>query len=329
MTTGPAAPASPTRTRVRRVLRVLWILACLVAVGLVIASEGPATAEALSRLTAGALLGSLGLALVGVALSAGLWNAALRQLGGRLGWAAIARLFFPSQIGKYLPGGLWPVLAHATQASQHGLTATVGAGAFGWFLWLHLTTGSALGVLFLAVAGPLPPVLGVASLPLLALGDVHVAGWVNHVLTRLTRERVRLPIATAARAERLRWAIWAVAMWACYGLHLAVLVAALGTPISVPVAIGAFAASWTIGFLTLVAPAGAGAREVALVAILSPLTGAPVAVAAAAVSRLLLVVADGLWAALGVALGLRARGRRAGQAGDAGAPHRPRVGARP
>lgn len=327
MTTEPA-PASRTRGHVTRVLRVLWILACLVAIGLVIAYEGPSTAEVLSQLTAGALLGSLALALVGVALSAGLWNAALRQLGGRLGWVSIARLFFPSQIGKYLPGGLWPVLAHATQAGQHGLTASVGAAAFGWFLWLHLTTGGALGVLLLAATGLLPPALGAASLPLLVLGDVRVAAWVNRLLTRLTRGRVQLPVAAAARAERLQWAMWAVAMWSSYGLHLAVLAAALGAPVGVPLAIGAFAASWTIGFLTLVAPAGAGAREVALVAILSPLTGAPVAVAAAAVSRLLLVVADGLCAALGVALGLRARGR-AGEAGEAGAPHRPRAGARP
>jgi uncharacterized membrane protein YbhN (UPF0104 family) len=94
-------------------------------------------------------------------------------------------------------------------------------------------------------------------------------------------------------------------MWACYGLHVQALTAAVQQPVGPLRAAGVFAASWLIGFVLLVAPAGVGPREAAMVALL-PLP-AGTALLVALVSRLILTAADTVWAGLTGADPMRVR----------------------
>jgi uncharacterized membrane protein YbhN (UPF0104 family) len=88
---------------------------------------------------------------------------------------------------------------------------------------------------------------------------------------------------------------WAAAMWLCYGAHLYLLTVAVGDPVAGIVSTGVFAAAWVVGFVLLIAPAGLGPREAAIVALL-PLSAAS-ALIVALVSRLIMAIADGAWAA--------------------------------
>jgi uncharacterized membrane protein YbhN (UPF0104 family) len=72
--------------------------------------------------------------------------------------------------------------------------------------------------------------------------------------------------------------------------------------------VASFAAAWAVGFLLALAPAGVGPREAALVVMLSPTVGQPVALVAAVVSRLLLTGSDILWAAAAALAARRNRG---------------------
>jgi uncharacterized membrane protein YbhN (UPF0104 family) len=113
---------------------------------------------------------------------------------------------------------------------------------------------------------------------------------------------------------------WALVMWLLFGLHTAVLVAALapGDPArAVLLGTGAFALAWVVGFLVVIAPAGAGPREAALVLALAPAMASPDALLVALVSRVLMVVGDA--AAAGVAALLARRpAHRAATPEDAG-----------
>jgi len=62
--------------------------------------------------------------------------------------------------------------------------------------------------------------------------------------------------------------------------------------------VGAFALAWVVGFLVVIAPAGAGPREAALVLALAPVMDAPDALVLALVSRVLMMAGDGLVAAV-------------------------------
>jgi uncharacterized membrane protein YbhN (UPF0104 family) len=70
--------------------------------------------------------------------------------------------------------------------------------------------------------------------------------------------------------------------------------------------VGAFAAAWVAGFVVLIAPAGAGAREAALLALLPLAAGDALAVVV--ISRVLLTAADGLWGSVGALAVKRGRG---------------------
>ncbi len=66
-------------------------------------------------------------------------------------------------------------------------------------------------------------------------------------------------------------------------------------------ALGGFAFAWSVGFLVVFVPAGAGVRDVLLVALLSPVIGVGGGTAVALVSRVLTTAGDML--AAGVAAG--------------------------
>ena len=87
-------------------------------------------------------------------------------------------------------------------------------------------------------------------------------------------------------------------MWAAYGVHLLLLLR--GRPLEqgpslTLLSLGGYALAWTVGFLVVVAPAGGGAREVALVVALAPVLDRAGAVAVALVSRVLMTVGDLAW----------------------------------
>jgi hypothetical protein len=162
------------------------------------------------------------------------------------------------------------------------------------FIWVHLVTGAALGIAVLAGTGDLPA-WSLAVLPVLvALLAPPVLRW---TLARLLVLARREPLRALPDGRHLLAACcWALAMWACYGVHLQILASAVQQPIGPVTAAGVFAAAWFVGFVLLVAPAGVGPREAAMVALLPLTAGAGLLVAL--VSRLILTVADAVWAAV-------------------------------
>lgn len=288
----------------------MWAVACALAVVVVVAVEGPRTWAVLQGLEPWAALLGTGAAVAGVGVSAGLWRAALDQLGGRISPADTVRAFFPSQAGKYLPGGLWPVLAHVGQADRFGLTPALGGAAFAWFLVLHLVTGGAVATAGLAVARAVPAAVGLVAVPAALLTLPPVARAAARAVGRATRGRVDLAVPPRGRgaARAVAPLLWATAMWGLYGVSVAAFLSGLGAAAAPLLAAGAFAAAWCAGFLAIVAPAGAGAREAVLVALLAPVTGVPTALAVTVLARAAHLVGDVGWAIAGLVLGPRGPG---------------------
>ena len=107
---------------------------------------------------------------------------------------------------------------------------------------------------------------------------------------------------------------WSCSSWVLYGLQIWLLATRLGAPDgrTALLAIGGFAFAWSVGFLVVFAPAGAGIRDVLLVAVLGPVLGVGSATAVALVSRALMTGGDLLTAALAAASS-RAPHPRAGE----------------
>jgi hypothetical protein len=178
----------------------------------------------------------------------------------------------------------------------------------------------ATGLLVAAVALPLSSgaaarqywwALALAPPALIALYP-PVMGWALDRALRLAR---RPPLERRVSGSGvLRAAAWSLAGWAFFSVHAWLLVAGVtGKGVSVlPIAAGAYALAWSVGFVLIPFPGGVGPRELALIAALAPVMPRGSAIVVAIVSRLVMTIGDLAWAALAFGLGrgaLRAMAR--------------------
>ena len=243
---------------------------------------------------------------VNVLTSGLVWWTALADLGSRLPLGAASRIFYLGQLGKYVPGSVWPVVAQAELGRDHQVPRRRTATATFLTMLIGLATALLFVIALLPVApGVLPDGFGwvtVLVLPLLVvLHPAVLAAVVNRVLLVLRREPLERPTSLAGTA---RAAAWAAIAWAAAGVQVFVLAVGLGAPAdwaTAALTLGGYALAWAVGFVVVVAPAGAGAREVALAAVLSPVLDRGAVVVLVLVSRLLFTLADLGFAGVAVA----------------------------
>lgn len=237
-------------------------------------------------------------AAVVLALCGGMmtWRALLADLGSPLPFRPAAKVFFVGQLGKYIPGSLWPVLAQMEMGRELGVPRSRSAAAFFLTLPVQLGSGLVISGVTLAAARPgaaAPYAWVFLLLPVLAV--VFEPKVINAVLAfglrRLGREPLERPLTRRGMLTALGWALGG---WGAYGLHLAAIVRDFGSfgPATIPFSVGVFALSWCLGIMTFVVPAGAGVREVAMVAVLAPVLGQGAAIAVALCSRIVIVAGD-------------------------------------
>lgn len=234
--------------------------------------------------------GALLLTVGGVVATGECWRVLLGA--AHLPAATAHRVFYVTQAGKYLPGSLWPLLAQAALAKRYGIGRVAVLTASTLFLLLHTVTGVVVGVLGVGVLASQQ-----WAWLLYPSAVVGVVLLLPPVLSRLLAVVARLRPGTLVTAPSWRTTgaatLLMLAAWAGYGSATWVLLVGLGaTGDALPLAVGAYALAWVVGFLAFVAPAGVGAREAVLVALLSPVVGVAGALSVALVSRVVLTVAD-------------------------------------
>ncbi len=234
---------------------------------------------------------------VNVLLAGAMWRSALADLGSVLPVRVAARVFYLGQLGKYLPGSVWPMVMQAELGADHGVprrrTATASLVA------LMLSVASAFGVVLLTLPvqnGVLPARFGwavVLVVPLAVLLHPRVLGAVvDRALAVAGREPLEHRTSTAGT---LRATGWAAGSWVGAGLQVWVLAVALGmrvSPGTAALAIGGYCLAWAVGFVFVIAPAGAGVRELALAAVLAGELGRGEVLVVVLVSRVLFTAAD-------------------------------------
>ncbi len=302
-------------------VRVAFLLLVLLLLVLALRENGDAALAAARDIGFGSAVASLAAVLVGLLASAMVWRALLADLGTCLPLRSALHVFFLGQLGKYVPGSVFALAAQMelgrTQGAPRSRVGTAGL--------LFMGVLVAAGLLVAAVALPLTSpgalrdfgwVLLVLPLGLVVLAAPVLSRLVSVLLRALRRDPLERPLSARGVGAATGWALL---MWAAYGVHLWLLVRpqeTQGRADLLLLSLGAYALAWTAGFLFVVAPAGAGVRELALLGALAPVLDRPATLAVAVLSRVLMTLGDLLWGAAGAALRPR-RGPGPGRDGAA------------
>jgi len=253
----------------------------------------------------GALALSIPLLLGVFFVAARFWGLMVGELGGPdPGGGASFRIVMVANLGRYLPGKLWPLAGLAILSRREGIPASTGTTA-GLLVQGFSLAGAAVVALPILLLGvgqgvdpsaaesalgglPAPPpgaglaglvAVGVLLLLVLLASVPAVTGSGLRLLFRLARrdpEEAPRPGASFGP----RWLLLHTLLWVGYGLAFALFLHGLGFDVPVGVSVPAFTAAYLLGYVALFAPAGIGIREGVLIAFLQPsLGGAAAAVA--------------------------------------------------
>ena len=267
-----------------------------------IVRDRDAIADAMSSaevgwLVVGAVAGAIAMALIGLN-----WLWILRHAGAAAPWRRGMAWFFVGQLGKYVPGGIWPIvgqaeLAHrdatprgaAYSSTAMSMVATfLGAAAVAAITGLVTPTDHRL--VSAALVALLALLLAVIAVPAVGRAIDRLAG-------RFTTRELRLPAP--------RWFALLVTrhlpVWVAFAGMNVFAVVGLGVDVDGPLVVELIfvtCVSWMAGFVVVGVPGGIGVRETIFISMTTATLGAGVAVSAAVLSRVVSIAVDLLGAAV-------------------------------
>ena len=279
----------------RRAVVVVLLVSALAVAVISLHARWTELRQAAGHLSPAALGAAFALVLGSLVVSLLTWRSTLAALACPIGLRPAGRIFFLGQLGKYLPGSVWPVLAQMELGAAEGLARTQVATAS--LLSLAIGVPGALLIGLLAAPALLASGGSAYALLFVALPMVALLLWppvLNPLLGRALRLARRPPPPRLPGRAVARIALLSGAANLLLGAQAAVLADDLGArgPSVLPLAVGGFTLAAVAGLLALPVPAGAGVREAVLVATLTPVLPLAQAVVLALSSRLLLTAAD-------------------------------------
>lgn len=225
-----------------------------------------------------------------------MWREVLRGWGSRLRFWVAARIWTVSNLGRYVPGKVVQIGAMGVMAERAGVSPVAATGSailnvvvnliagfivvavFGWpLLQLQSVGGVRTAVLFVLVC--------IGALVLLPL----VLPPIFRFLSRVTGRD--LNIGVLPRVAILISLVGNVVAWLLYGAAFAIFARGVSGSSQGPLTayVAVYALSYLVGYLVLFAPAGAGFREAAMIALL------PAAHLADPAQAAILAVTSRLW----------------------------------
>lgn len=245
-------------------------------------------------------------------LMSSVWRFIIASLGKSVSFGKAFKIAYLANLGRYIPGKIWQMFGMIYLAKKEGISEEEAVTSFGLTQLFAVPSGLLAGILFLALSpgaiaeyAEIPYMttgiaLGAAIIFVLSLLVVFfprpIESLLNRLLGLLKRPPVRLVINKSLAAAIyggyfLAWSLYGFSFW----LFLRG-VTAQATPLF-PI-IGLFIIAYQIGYLFLFAPGGMGPREAVLTVMLTPFLGQGVAGAVAIASRLWLIIAEALSAAI-------------------------------
>lgn len=222
------------------------------------------------------------------------WQAMLDGLGSPLRTTTAGRIFFIGQLGKYIPGSVWPVLTQMELGARANVPRTRSASASIMTMIVSLATGllvAAATIPFAHYSAGYDWVFIFVPVILVCLYPRVLNPLLNWLFKLVKRPGLEQPVTLSMLIKPLAWSLVA---WLANGAQIWILADKLGAPAgrTVLIALGGYAFAWCVGFVIILAPAGAGFRDALIVAVLATVLPGGPALAVALVSRGVNTISD-------------------------------------
>jgi hypothetical protein len=200
--------------------------------------------------------------------------------------------YFTGQLGKYVPGGIWPIVGRAELAVRSGipridayastglsLVTTYAAAVVTIGIGAAATTGHRLIAILIAIG--LIAAYAAFSQPSLRSVIIRVASRISSSSSSLTDPK---------RIARLT--VLHVPAWILMSLSTSVTATAFGANIGIADMLFITTTSWLAGFVVVGVPGGIGVREAVFTSLAGGIIGTPMAVSLALMSRVVFIAVD-------------------------------------
>jgi uncharacterized membrane protein YbhN (UPF0104 family) len=266
----PAAKAA-SRSIAWRVVAAILFFAVLIFFGIRVARDWGAISGSWSSLHPNwsYVLLSGAIVLTSYVVLIETWRRTVAAWGSSIAWPTAARIWFVSNLGKYLPGKVWQIGAMGVLAQQAGVSPVAAVGSSLVVNLVNLLAGALVVLVFGArgLAGP-----GLVPLTVLALIGAIATPWLIPWMLEVAREVTGrdLPDAHVPPSAIFLALVGCMLSWALYGAAFQLLAVGLfgASSGTTPSYIAAFTLSYLIGYLALFAPGGLGVRETVLAGLL-------------------------------------------------------------
>lgn len=195
------------------------------------------------------------------------WRRTVRAWDAEIPWSDAARIWFISNLGRYLPGKIWQIGAMGVMAQERGVSMLAATGSALVINLVNLLAGFGLvlvtGAEFFEARGA-----AIALAAMLLVGIV-LAPRVVPVAARLAGRVFGRAFDVPPLPDRAVWlaSVGCLLAWILYGIAFRIFVAGIlgSAPGRTTSYIAAFTGSYLAGYIVLFAPGGIGVREGSLI----------------------------------------------------------------
>lgn len=278
----------------------------------ILARDRNAVLAALEGVSVMELLPALLLGLAAMSWIGASWRRCLAVLGASEPLGAALHQYFVGQLGKYVPGGVWPVVGRAEMARRGGVARLPAYGSTTLSLVFTYLAAVLTAAVAWAALGRGGSVLAAGVLALLPIGLLAMHPRALNAMLGLARHATgrELDVPVPAWGTSTRLMVRHVPAWLAICGATWIVAVALGARPDPAELVLATTVSWVVGFLAIGVPGGLGVREAVFVGLATSIGGPGAAAATALVARILFVVVDLTGAAVSSVLRTRRADRR-------------------
>ena len=247
---------------------------------------------AFSQVDAINLVLSLAFGLAAMSIIGSLWVTMLVSRSHQVRHRTALSWYFTGQLGKYVPGGIWPIVGRAELAARNNIPRVDAYASTG----LSLVSTYLAAILAIAIGASFSTehrIVGVAIFCAFAVAYLIFSN--THLRAKTISVAIKISPAAQSLTDPRRLAklvILHLPAWVLMSLSTSVTANAFGANIGIAEMLFITSTSWFVGFVVVGVPGGIGVREAVFTSLAGGIIGAPVAVSLALLSRVVFIAVD-------------------------------------